>query len=118
MINLNPSLPSRDMLWFRIRGCGNLVSFKNSKMIARGRLITDPKKQVKMEAYINAIVSDLLFAFQTHAAATRTVCLPPSAIASLLPADDCWQWIPETTVSVIKVEPGQEGADIILERIP
>jgi len=51
--------------------CGNIVSFKNSKMIARGRLITDPEKQKRMESYTQAIVSQLSSEFQTIGAGSR-----------------------------------------------
>jgi hypothetical protein len=34
-----------------IHGQGHITSFKNSKMICRGRLMTNPKKQKQMEAY-------------------------------------------------------------------
>jgi len=86
-------------------------------MIARGRLITDPKKQEKMEWYITVITLSLLSTFRTIADETGTACLPPSAIASQLPEDDCWQCIPEISVRVEKVAKGEEGCDILLTKL-
>ena len=118
MPNSTPSSKSPDTsLLIKVRGCGNLVSFKNTKMIARGRLITDPKKQAKMEQYIHAIISNLLSMYPTIAQETATGCLQQFVIASSMPADDSWQWIPEISVRVVKVAPGEEGCDILLTRL-
>ena len=118
MHNFTPSSKDPDTsLLIKVRGCGNLVSFKNTKMIARGRLITDPKKQAKMEQYIHAIISNLLSMYPTIAQETATGCLQQFVIASSMPADDSWQWIPEISVRVVKVAPGEEGCDILLTRL-
>lgn len=102
----------------KLRGVGTICSFKNTKMIARKRLITDPKKQEKMDAYIRAIALALFCAHQTDEIATATGCALPSWIRSSVPLDDSLRWIPESGgFKSLRVPKGQEGADIIIERI-
>jgi len=101
----------------QIRGCGNIVSFKNSKMIARGRLITDPEKQKRMESYTQAIVSQLSSEFQTIGAGISTECSLPSWIASCMPLDDSRHWVPSIGVVSMEVQEGEEGCDIIIQKL-
>lgn len=105
----SPVTPS---LTLRIRGCSNIVSFKNSKMLTRGRLITNPKKQKAMESYIAALESELLSAYRTSATGIVTGCNLASWIASYMPEDDSWKDIPEASWLAISVPKGEEGADI------
>ena len=95
-----------------INGQGHITSFKNSKMICRGRLMTNPKKQKQMEAYTRSIESQLRSAYQTTAAETQTVRSLASWIRSSVPLDDSIQWMPEIGVLVRRVAKGDEGADI------
>lgn len=110
-------------LTLKIHGCGNIVSFKNSKMICapKGRrpmLITDPKKQKAMESYIRAIASQLNSLFQTDATGMSMGCSLPSWIASSVPLDDSWHWIPKQGENDCELcEPGQEGAIITIEKL-
>lgn len=107
-----------EKLTLGIRGCGNIVSFKNSKMMARGRLITDPRKQKAMDSYISALESALYSAYQTYVTETQTECSLASWIASCVPADDSWKHIPKSDGwDCIVVPSGEEGADLIIERI-
>lgn len=105
-----------EVLRLVIRGLGHVVSFKNSKMIARGRLITDPKKQEQMDRIIRSFESQLLSAFQTTEGAILTVPYRQFLTASL-PADDDWKHLPEIHLSVALVPKGEEGAEITIERI-
>lgn len=86
-------------------------------MIARGRLITDPRKGKHMEAYTQAIESQLRSAFQTIESETPTGLSLPCWIASCVPHDDSVAWLPEIRVTVERVEKGEEGADILIERL-
>lgn len=101
-----------------IRALGSITSFKNSKMLSRGRLITDPTKQKKMDGYTRAIESQLRSAYQTAGGATETGLSLPSWIAACWPADDSVDWLPEIVVRVERVGNGEEGADIQVERLP
>ena len=81
-------------------------------------LITDPKKQAKMESYTRAIVSALSSAYQTAGGEMQTGLSLASWTASSLPEDDCLDWIPESDGYVTKFVPkGEEGIDIILTKI-
>ncbi len=107
-------------LSIKIRGCGNIVSFKNSKMIARGRLITDPKKQKAMDSYIRAIESALRSAIQMNAGATSTEERAQFLTALLGQSqkfDDNRMVVPSLVIDCIEVDPGEEGVDILIERI-
>lgn len=96
---------------------GHVPSFKNNKMLARGRLITDPKKQEWMEQCIRSIESQLRSVYQTIDTGTLTGLSLPCWIASSLPHDDSVQWISSLRVEVVTVEAGQEGAEIVVERV-
>lgn len=114
--NLDTPSPAQPIK-LSIKGLGEICSFKNSKLLARGRLITDPKKQEKMDRYIQSIKSQLYSELRTRGIAISTGCSPQSLIASFMPLDDSRQWIPEIHVSCVDVEKGEEGCDILIEKI-
>ena len=97
---------------------GHICSFKNSKMLSRGRLITDPTKQKKMERYTRAIESQLRSLYQTAGGETGTGLSLRSWIALSVPLDDSIQWVPEITIKAHPVSKGQEGANITIEALP
>jgi len=97
-----------------VQGLGSVPSFKNSKMLTRGRLITDPKKQKWMDACIASFESQLRSELRTRGIATTTGPIPPSRIASLLPLDDSRKWIPEHCVRTLLVSKGSEGAELVI----
>jgi hypothetical protein len=98
---------------------GHIVSFKNTKMIARRRLITDPRKRALMDQYTRVIESALSSALATTVAVTLTGLSQPCSIASLAPLDDSLDWIPESDgYRTEHVAKGEEGIDIIIERLP
>jgi len=101
-----------------IQGIGEVPSFKNSKMIARGRLITDPKKQQWMERCTKAIEYQLRCWLLTIGTETAMECIPQSKIASLLPLDDSLKWIGLHSVSWRKVKKGDEGFEIVIQQLP
>lgn len=125
-----PAVPAQDgpKLFLPLRGCGNIVSFKNSKEIVtpkykdgtKGRpmLITSPKKQRRMNSYIHAIESMLHSVFRISASGMATGCSRPSWIRSCVPLDDARKWVPEMSVRFVEVPAGDEGADITITRLP
>jgi hypothetical protein len=100
-----------------IQGLGEIPSFKNSKLLTRGRIITDPKKQQKMEALTRVIASLLASAAPIPDGGTLTEQHLQSWIASSLPLDDSRQWIPELLISSRDVDRGNEGVDILIEKL-
>tara|TARA_R110002020_G_scaffold13719_8_gene49170 strand:+ start:15 stop:365 length:351 start_codon:yes stop_codon:yes gene_type:complete len=105
-----------DDLLLTVKGLGHVPSLKNRKRIARGRLITDPKVQKWMANCVSSFVSQLRSNFQTTDDATSTGDWLRSSIASL-PADDNWKILPQIQVQAEKVDKGDEGAVILLEKI-
>jgi hypothetical protein len=101
-----------------VKGLGHVPSFKNSKMWTGRKLITKPERQVWMDRCTRSFESQLRSAYQTSYTGTQTVPSLHSWIASSIPRDDSVHWIPELRVSVAFVEPGEEGAEIVIEPIP
>lgn len=101
----------------KIQGVGEIPSFKNSKMIARGRLITDPRKQKIMERITRSFEFQLRSLSQTTEAGTGTAHIPPSKIVSFMPLDDSLDWIPEHSVKLQRVSKEQAGAIVTIERL-
>lgn len=110
-----------------LSGLGPIPSFKNNKMmitkgpsgkpLERPLLITKPEFQQAMKKITDAIVSQCLSAFQI---ADVRICQESSirsSIAWSLPADDCWEKIPEIIIRGELCEVGQEGATILIERL-
>jgi hypothetical protein len=100
-----------------IRGVGHIPSFKNSKMLTRGKIITKPAYQKQMKLITDAIESQLRSALAMRGIGTTTGPIPPSRIASLLPLDDSRKWVTESYTNTRLVSKGNEGADITIERI-
>lgn len=100
-----------------VLGLSHVPSFKNGKMLARGRLITDPKKQAWMNQCIASFESQLRSEFRTRGIAITTGQSALSLIASLLPLDDSRKWIPQHSASTLQVSKGKEGAEITIEVI-
>jgi hypothetical protein len=100
-----------------VRGIGDVPAMKNNKMITRGKLITNPKRQKWMEHCIQLIESQLLFAMQTDASGTLTAQQVRSWIASNMPASDSRQWVPKLNVDSSDCDKGEEGATIEIEKL-
>ena len=96
---------------------GEVPSFKNSKMIARGRLITDPRKQRWMDQASALFESQLRSFIRAKGIPTLTGEPLLASIASSVPLDDSRAWIAELSVNWRHVSKGQEGAEILIEKI-
>jgi len=115
-MSADPPSRATQPIYLGLHGLGEICSFKNSKMIARGRLITDPKKQLKMESYIASLRSQLHSLWRTSVQETGTECSLASWMLLSMPADDRRQCIPEASFRFLEVPKGQEGA--IIEIVP
>jgi len=98
-----------------VNGLGHVPSMKNSKMWTGRKLITKPERQEWMKRCIRSFESQLLCAYRTSYAGTETVPSLRSWTAWSIPRDDSVHWIPELRVDVVFVEPGEEGAEIVIE---
>lgn len=101
----------------RVEGLGHVPSMKNKKMMTRGRLITDPKRQKWMERCIRSFESSLLSQSLTTVGETSTGTCQHYSIVWLSHFDDSVQWLKEIHVKAIKVPRGREGALIELESL-
>lgn len=95
----------------------HVPSFKNSKMLTRGRLITKPEYQQLMKQITQAFECQLRSWFQTNGIETGTGRTALLRIASLLPLDDSLKWIAEHCVKWQRVSKGNEGAELKVEKI-
>ena len=82
----------------------------------RARVLMDEKIKKRLEAITRDFVFQLLSESQTSGTMMQTGCSPLSWIASLLPEDDSWKWVPDLTVHCEKVKKGQEGCEITIEQ--
>lgn len=104
-----------------LRQHGHVPSFKNNKMLTRGRLITNPKRQKQMDAITLDLKCQLISLFRTTEDVTQT---EPSRLCSIAlrehsrKFDDSVQWIPKITIEVKNVRKGFEGADITITLLP
>lgn len=89
---------------------------KNNKLLCRGRLITNPKRQQWMDQCVKAFVSQLNCSTAIGGGATLMEPQQRSLTASL-PQDDCWSEIPELHVMARLVPKGDEGAIVSIERL-
>lgn len=110
MNNTKPSWPVR----LHVKGLGHVPSFKNSKMLTRGRLITNPKKQKWMDQCIASFELQLMSLCQTREGGTSTAALQRFLTASL-PQDDAWLFVPELKVKAEQAATHDEGALITIE---
>lgn len=86
-------------------------------MGGRPSLITKPEYRKWMDRAIRSFEFQLRSALATRETGTSTGPLPLSSIALWLPLDDSRKWIPEISVSTLLCSKGDEGADIVIERI-
>jgi len=103
----------------------HIPSFKNSKRwvtkdpkgrpLKRPLLITSPAFQAWMEKAAASIESQLLSLCQTQSGVIPQERSKLFAMLSLLPADDSVNDLPEGSWKVVKVAPGEEGAEILIE---
>lgn len=94
-----------------VRGLGHVPALKNSF-----HAIVKPENREWKRRCVKLLESQLLCGSVTIESATQMPRSRRSSIA-LLPSDDCWQVIPEISIKSIKVQPGEEGADIQIEEL-
>jgi hypothetical protein len=109
--------PNTKPVVLRVMGLGHVPSFKNGKMLTRGRTITDPRKREWMDRCTRDFVSQLSCVLRTVADETQTELPARSLIAWLMPLDDSTRWVPELVVRAVQCAKGDEGAFVIVERI-
>lgn len=100
-----------------IKGLGHVPSFKNNKMLARGRLITNPVNQKWMDRCVRSFESQLVSLYQTREDGMRTGRSLQSWIASVLPLDDSVREIIQQEVIVTHTTKEWEGAIINITTI-
>lgn len=81
------------------------------------RPLTKPEHAKWMDLAIRNIECQLRSAFQITDERIRTAASPRSWIASLMPLDDSWAWVPELNVRSELCAPGDEGATITITRL-
>lgn len=108
---------STQPLTLTIQGIGHVPSMKNSKVKAPNGIFTKPQYARWMRACRDSFALQLLCAFRIAENATPTGRSRQSWIASSLPLDDSVREIVEERIRVEFVEPGQEGAEIVIEAI-
>lgn len=112
-----------DSYKLEIKGLGHIVSFKNTKQIAFNRktkrnfIMTNPRKKEQMEGIIRSFVSQLRGAFPIAERGTDGEWPKPSQIASFAPLDDSLDWTLPGEQHLERVQKGEEGAIIKVERI-
>lgn len=100
-----------------LQGIGHVPSFKNTKMLTKGKLITSPKKQEWMRKAQAIIESQLLSAYPTTASGTATAAKLRSWIASSVPENDSCKCLTACSWRFTNAPKGREGALILIERL-
>lgn len=100
-----------------IRGLGPPPSFKNGKMLTRGKLITAPQKQRWMAAAQSIIESQLLSKYPTSERGMVTAAKLRSWIAWSTPGDDSCRYLTQCSWRFMQVQKNLEGAALVIERV-
>jgi hypothetical protein len=98
-----------------VTGKGHVPSFKNSKMLTRGRLITKPEFQEWMQGCVVDFESQLRSVYQTTETEMPMVRSLRCWIACVVPLKDSVRHIVDERILVELVAPGEEGATIVIE---
>lgn len=112
----------------KLRTLKGIPSFKTGKTAfgwidrqtnkVQARPLTLPQHKKWMELATLSIESQLRSALGITEEKIRTVASAQSWIASQMPLDDSWTWVPEILVKCRLCEPGEaEGATILIERL-
>lgn len=94
-----------------------ITKLPNGKPLKRPFLITSPEFQVWMETAARNLELQLLSLCQTEGDATQPARSKLFAMLSRLPADDSVNDLREGSWKVVRVNPGEEGAQIVIERL-
>lgn len=105
---------SADNFSLLVVGLGPVPSFKNKKLLTRGRLITKPERQEWMEKCIQSFESQLRSAIQTRGDGTLMEQSLRSLIVWSRQFDDSRQWIPK---QVAEAEDGPDSACVTIEQL-
>lgn len=114
---------SSDGIVLQIQNLGPVPSFKNHKSIFRNKrtgksfIASDPKKKKWMESVIQSFVYQLSGLFPTKDRETHGECQKRLLTASSLPLDDSLAWMIPGRQGVKKVNKGEEGSIIIIQKI-
>lgn len=113
---------SETSIFLTIRNMGHVPSFKNQKraIVQRNgqtKIVTTKRVKKWMKAATESLFLQLLSESQTRVCATLTARKARHLIASLVPGDDSSKWISESHIKVVEVPKGEEGVDILIERI-
>lgn len=105
-----------------VQGLGEVPTFKNRKVIGRNRkgrplLYTKTEVKERMELLIKAIEYQLHSSLLTDETGTVMECIPRSKIVSSLPLDDSLIWIGSHSVNWRRVRKGEEGFEIVIEKV-
>lgn len=106
-----------------IRSIGSVPSLKNAKMVifdrekGHMRPLTEPRVQKWMAKATRLLRLQLIFAFQQTGSPISTEDFL-RFLTFYVPADDRRQIITDLEIHNVQVELGQEGADILIERLP
>ena len=103
--------PAQSRVTLQIRGLGHVPAVKNSFY----RIVDSETREWKRRC-IESFISQLLSGTATTGSVTPMPLCPRSLIASL-PHDDRWQICPSIRLESVKVAPGLEGAEIVIEPI-
>lgn len=95
-----------------------IMKLPNGKSLRRPLLITSPEFQDWKTKAVLSLESQLLSLSVTECGATQPAPSRLLWILSLLPADDSVNDLPEGSWTVKRVNPGEEGARIVIERLP
>lgn len=100
-----------------IKNQGHVISFKNSKLLTHGKLITKPEYQQWMARAENSILSQLYSMCLTTGGVIQLECLRQlqTYLSGLL--DDSVRELPIGNWRTKQVPKGQEGAIITIERL-
>lgn len=122
-----PALSGKSLV-FKLRGF-SIPGFKNSKMILGIRkqpngdwkgtpfIATKTDYRQTMEKVTRDLLLQFISASRTIEGETLTTQQRLYLTASLLPANDSWQWVAKLVVTAERVPAGQEGADITITKL-
>lgn len=105
-----------NVVYLRLRG-SYVPAFKNKKRIHEGKLITRPDVQEWMKAAIDSFASQLLSQCPTNGNETVTAQSLRSWIASSVPVNDSCRYLIACSWRFMKVQEGEQGAVIRIERV-
>lgn len=95
----------------------HVPSFKNSKLLTKGRLITNPRNQKWMEECIQVFSSQLICSCPMSENETVTAQKLRSWIASSTPENDSCRYLIACSWRFTKVSKGQEGVNVRIEQL-